>query len=574
MTATLLNNRYQILKTLGRGGFGETFLATDTHMPSGRKCVIKQLNPIIQEPTIPQWMQERFQREAAILEELGDNHLQIPRLFAYFSEEEKFYLVQEWIEGETLAEKQKQKGKLPAKEVREILIKILPVLEYVHTRQIVHRDIKPDNIILRAVDGLPVLIDFGIVKEALATAVNSSSLTPFSAAIGTPGYMASEQAAGRPSYSSDLYSLALTAIFLITGKEPRDLKTDPHTGEIIWRDRAPMLDAKLALVLEKAVRFHPRDRFTSATQMLEALQLSGRRITPATAATAVVAPGGSNSIDRQNNSLTGKTFAVASSPLSHGNGIITLVLSFLLVAGVSLGAFVLGFGLLRNMWRSPQVAEKSSSPVTQSPELFPPQATQPPTQEKPPEEPPKEEAIKEEPQPAPTPEANSQPETPTQPPDIIVNNTPQTDPSQVQPSAPTPPAVKVPSLGIGNEENQIVSSMGTPTSQRSGLSGSDRIISYKNFDPDRVDVSYTTDNRTGKIKETAIIFNQSLGIDAIEQTLSQMLAGDVPPSLRDGIRQVYDRQTDVRSLNLPNYKAMISNHKDKIYISVKSTNAR
>lgn len=571
MTAALLNNRYQILKTLGRGGFGETFLATDTHMPSGRKCVIKQLNPIIQEDTIPQWMQERFQREAAILEELGEKNAQIPRLFAYFSEEEKFYLVQEWIEGETLAEKQKQKGKLPAKEVREILVKILPVLEYVHSRYIVHRDIKPDNIILRQGDRLPVLIDFGIVKEALATAVNSSSLSPFSAAIGTPGYMASEQAAGRPSYSSDLYSLALTAIFLITGKEPRDLKTDPHTGEIIWRDRAPLLDGNLALVLEKAVRFHPRDRFTSAAQMLEALHLSGKRITPATAATAVVAPGTSNSFDRQNNSLRGKTFAVAPSPLSHGNGVITLILSFLMVAGVSAGAFVLGFGLLKNMWRSPQIVEKPNPPVTQSPEIFR-QPTQPPVEEKKPES---EKPQPEDSQSTPEPEENSQPETPTQLPDIVVNTQPQPNPdsTRIQPAIQAPPPVKVPTLGIGEEENQVVSSLGTPSSQRSGLTGKDRIISYKNFDPDRVDVSYTADNRTGRIKETEVSFNQSIGIDAIEQTLSQMLGGEIPPSLRDGIKQVYDRQTDLRTLNLPNYRAIVRNQKDKIYVRVWSANS-
>ncbi len=98
-TSTLLNNRYQIQKTIGKGGFSETFLAVDTHLPSGKQCVIKQLKPIIQEPTLPQWMCDRFDQEARILEDLGENHQQIPRLYAYFQEDKNFYLVQEWIEG-------------------------------------------------------------------------------------------------------------------------------------------------------------------------------------------------------------------------------------------------------------------------------------------------------------------------------------------------------------------------------------------------------------------------------------------------------------------------------------------
>ena len=110
MTTQFLNNRYQIVATLGRGGFGETFLATDTHMPSARKCVIKLLKPLVEDPEVPQWLKERFQREAAILEDLGENHPQIPRLYAYFTEKNNFYLVQEWVEGFTLTQKHEQQG--------------------------------------------------------------------------------------------------------------------------------------------------------------------------------------------------------------------------------------------------------------------------------------------------------------------------------------------------------------------------------------------------------------------------------------------------------------------------------
>ncbi|MBW4575908.1 MAG: YARHG domain-containing protein [Aphanothece sp. CMT-3BRIN-NPC111] len=272
MTLTLLNNRYRILQELGSGGFGDTFLAEDTHMPSGRRCVIKQLKPVTSNPLIYQVVQERFGREAAILEELGEGSTQIPKLYAYFSENGQFYLVQEWIEGVTLKSKMQQKGALSENMVREILESLLPVLDYVHSKRMVHRDIKPDNIILRQRDGKPVLIDFGAVKETMATVLNSHGSTTSSIAIGTPGYMPSEQAAGRPLYSSDLYSLALTAVYLLTGKTPQQLETDPRSGEIVWRENVVSINPSLAAVLDKAIQFHPRDRFPTAREMLAALQ--------------------------------------------------------------------------------------------------------------------------------------------------------------------------------------------------------------------------------------------------------------------------------------------------------------
>ncbi|MGC1247784.1 MAG: serine/threonine-protein kinase, partial [Spirulinaceae cyanobacterium] len=164
MTNDLLSNRYRLLRPLGKGGFGETFLAEDTHMPSGRSCVIKLLKPMTQNPQVYELVKERFQREAAILEELGEANQQIPRLYAYFTEEEQFYLVQKWIPGVTLAEKVQQQQRLGEDEVRGILVDILPVLDYIHSQKIVHRDIKPENIILRSSDHKPVLIDFGAVK--------------------------------------------------------------------------------------------------------------------------------------------------------------------------------------------------------------------------------------------------------------------------------------------------------------------------------------------------------------------------------------------------------------------------
>ncbi len=272
MTGVILKHRYKIIKKIGNGGFGYAFLAQDLDLPSKRYCVIKQLQPQGINQGVYQIVKERFQREAAILEDLGHNQDQIPRLYAYFEENNQFYLVQEYIEGENLADFVANKGLMPAPQVKEILLSLLQVLEYVHSQKIIHRDIKPENIILRNRDNLPVLIDFGSVKESLTTQLSSPSQSAKSIVIGTPGFMPPEQSIGRPLFASDTYALGLTAIYLLTGKAPGDLETSPSTGEFIWRDALNIKDPILEEVLDKAIKSKPDDRYLTAAQMLSALQ--------------------------------------------------------------------------------------------------------------------------------------------------------------------------------------------------------------------------------------------------------------------------------------------------------------
>jgi serine/threonine-protein kinase len=268
----LINGRYQVLQPLQEGGFGHTFLAEDTQLPSRRRCVIKQLKPIHDNPGLYQLIQERFQREAAIQETLGEASPYIPRLYAYFNEGDHFFLVEEWIEGETLRQKLLEVGRFSEVKVRELLLQLLPTIETVHQHQIIHRDIKPDNVILRKRDGNPVLIDFGAVKESMATIVNTKGQTARSIVVGTTGYMAPEQSAGHPLFASDLYSLGLTAIYLLTGRSPAELNSDPLTGKIEWRSQAPQVSDTLASILDKAIQMYPAERYSHARAMYEVLQ--------------------------------------------------------------------------------------------------------------------------------------------------------------------------------------------------------------------------------------------------------------------------------------------------------------
>ena len=267
--AELLNNRYRIIKSLGSGGCGQTFLAEDEYTFHS-KCVVKQFKPIDTDPETYRIIQDRFQREAAILKKVGDNNRQIPTLYAYLIQDQEFYLVQEWIEGFNLKQKVERDGPFTPAEVKKFLVDILPVLTYIHSQGIIHRDIKPENILTRVADGKPVLIDFGAVKEIATTNFTNQRSGAPSIIIGSLDYMPLEQSAGKPVFASDLYSLGVTAIYLLTGKRPRDMR-DLKSGNYAWRAHAENVDNELAAVLDKAIQQMPSNRYQTADEMLAAL---------------------------------------------------------------------------------------------------------------------------------------------------------------------------------------------------------------------------------------------------------------------------------------------------------------
>ncbi|WP_017296296.1 serine/threonine-protein kinase [Geminocystis herdmanii] len=262
--------RYKIIKTLGSGGFGDTFLAQDLQMPSGRQVVIKKLKPFHQNNISIELIQGLFEREAKVLEELGQNCSQIPTLYAYFTENEEFYLVQEYIEGKSLAEL----GAISSAQCESILSSLLNTLKYIHSKNIIHRDIKPENIIIRDFDKLPVLIDFGAVKESMGAVSLSSGSSISSVIVGTRGFIPPEQTTGRTVFSSDLYALSLTMIYSLTGKYPIEIPNNNITGELDWQSYIPNLPSNLRLVLEKASKIDLNQRYPTSQAMYEALHMS------------------------------------------------------------------------------------------------------------------------------------------------------------------------------------------------------------------------------------------------------------------------------------------------------------
>ncbi len=267
----LFRDRYQVLRALGRGGFGMTFLARDVALPGAPLCVIKQLCPKVDSPVVLRRACERFEREAKILSQLG-SHSHIPSLLDYFQIDGEFYLVQEYVRGSTLTKEVKQKGVQSERAVKQFLYEMLPILQFVHEQQVIHRDIKPPNLIRCQDDGRLVLIDFGAVKEQISDVGSTSNRLLSTQFVGTMGFAPAEQLALRPTYASDIYAVGVTCLYLLTGRPPMEFVYDPVTAEIMWQDEVDVSD-HFGKILTRMLRVSLRDRYQSVDQVLRALDL-------------------------------------------------------------------------------------------------------------------------------------------------------------------------------------------------------------------------------------------------------------------------------------------------------------
>lgn len=270
----LLKERYRSIKPLGQGGFGRTFLAVDEDKPSKPTCVIKQFYPQAQGTSTVQKAVELFNQEAVRLEELG-HHPQIPSLLAYFTQDDRQYLVQEYIDGANLAQEVERGEVYDEVKIRQLLADLLPVLQFIHDRNVIHRDIKPENIIRRSSDRLPILVDFGASKF-----VSSASLNQPGTSIGSAEFVAPEQVRGQAVYASDIYSLGVTCINLLTQLSPFDL-FDVSQNQWVWSDRlkSPITN-NLGQILEKMLDVVPARRYQSAGEVLAALKLTSQNAKP------------------------------------------------------------------------------------------------------------------------------------------------------------------------------------------------------------------------------------------------------------------------------------------------------
>jgi formylglycine-generating enzyme required for sulfatase activity/tRNA A-37 threonylcarbamoyl transferase component Bud32 len=260
-------DRYNIIQVLGEGNFGRTYLVEDQNF-SGRKRVLKKFIATFQGKSL-ETAKELFKREAEILDTL--KHEQIPAIYDHFEEENSLYLVEEYIEGEDLITEFEREGNFTEEKIKSLLQDLLPVLDYLHQRNLLHRDIKPDNIMRRRHDGKLVLIDFGGVKEVSKTR---------GTLIYTPGYGSIEQMNGHPQPASDIYSLGATCVRLLTGcfpsdNEPNDPIYDSNNATWLWQDflqnQGQKIDKNLGNILDKMLQNLAQDRYKNTQEILQEL---------------------------------------------------------------------------------------------------------------------------------------------------------------------------------------------------------------------------------------------------------------------------------------------------------------
>jgi serine/threonine protein kinase len=264
----LLENRYRAQKLLGQGGFGRTFQAVDENQPGQPLCVIKQFVYKSLDPSVQQTAISLFREEVKHLASLG-NHPQIPKLLSYFDLNGQPYLVQEFVDGQDLAQELTIEGVFSQQKIRDLLNSLLPVLDFLHNQiiPIIHRDIKPANIIRRSSDGSLVLVDFGAAKQATRTILAKTGTM-----IGSAEYSSPEQTRGKPTFASDVFSLGVTCINLLTGVSPFALFSTTEDNWV-WRDYlvGNPIDNVLGQILDTMIVPAQSLRYRSATAVIDQL---------------------------------------------------------------------------------------------------------------------------------------------------------------------------------------------------------------------------------------------------------------------------------------------------------------
>ena len=516
MKGKLIQNKYFILRVLGQDVFRETFLAKDKNWFSPHRYVIKKFRPILGNPRA-EATRQLFYQEASILKRLSGKNPQIPQLCEYFIDGEDFYIVRKWIDGLTLKQKVQQQGKLSVAKVEQILDSILSFLVYIHSYGIIYRQLKPSSIVLRRsnwvnnVKELPVPIYFEGVKE-LEAEINHRGLV----LAHQQEYSSPEQERGKSVYASDLYSLGLTAIYLLTGKTPAQLPYDPQTKQLLWHQEVGNLKIHLARVIDRAICPRVSDRYSSATQMLQALHSP-----PVSISKAIVGT--------KKPSFTTE---------------VKIIFSLLL-----LGLGVLGITFLflnpDRIWLENEIEDSSEISKT-DPSIS------------------NDNLDVNEPQSG-LAKKNFTAERGDR---IVQTGLNSTSPCYSKESCSAIKVLFVPAFGVGTSQQQIIDSIGEPDRTSKGYWQNSYAFLYR-FIPSKIDIGYLLDVETNIVRQTEVSFSQSVDLLTIQQAAQRLLAERYSADLEDRLNQIYLNNSGRYEFEIDNLKGIIKRDAlDRIYLGI------
>lgn len=505
---TLIYNRYSILHIERSSNFSKVFFALDTYQNPPRSCVIKVFEPIVQKRQIAEWIGREFQREAKRLKQLSLNNQHLPQIYTYSNDFQVYYIVRELIEGETLRQKVQTRGNFSPPKVREILVKLLSVLDYIHSQGVIHQNIKPKNIILRDEDNVPMLINFGSIKKIVATYGFYGDRQIFSSH-NIHGYAPAEQALGKAVPTSDLYSLGLTAVYLLTAKNPVDLAIDSNFSNFQLPSGVVASDSNLAAVITRAVNPNLAERYGSASEMLDALQTQDsnyKHPKPSENRANIVSPLKQERIvDRS----------------SRNNFSWWQIVIYAIGIPCIVGATMIA-------WYDWSL--KQNAPVLQLPEP----STSPPISSTPSSTPPRPVTAK---------------------------------PSML--NARRKNSIEIPIFATGTSKNELRKVLGEPNAIQKGYWANSTAWIYKGQANGSIDLGYLFDLDTDKLRQTEIAIAPSVGLETIEEILDSLLQGKLVSPVNRELQKIYNRQGDKYTFRLEDLEGSIERESDNhIYLGV------
>ena len=504
---TLLHDRYLIVHIEHTSNFSKVFFALDTYQKPPRNCIVKAFEPIVREPKVREWIEPQFLQEAKRLKQLSLVERNLPEVYTYVSDSEACYLVCELIEGENLQQLVLNRGKFSTQEVREILSKLLLVLKHLHQGKIIHQNIKPKNIILRKSDRLPMLTNFGSIKQIMTTYGFYGDKNMFSTN-NTYGYIAPEQALGRSVPVSDLYSLGFTAIYLLTAKNPIDLPINADSGKIKLPKSIFEQDLDLANILTIATSPNVKDRYSSATEMLNNLRSSKSNFS-------------FSQLHPSRTAFTAFT-ALRKDNLEHRDWwkLAIYLITILYILSTEIIA-----------WYDWNFSQKP--PVISLPE---PTFTLPAS-------------------------------PPSKQPQTAAKKSSTTRPSMLNSRSKEP--IEIPIVATGTPKEKLRQILGEPNAIQPGYWQNSSAWIYKSRANNTIDLGYLFDLDTGKLRQTEVAIAPAVGLVTIEEILASLLQGKITPKVSQELAKIYSQQATEYSFELDNLEGNIQREADNhIYLSV------